>query len=50
MKKEQQKKAYKADYRGASPEDVALALLKFRPKTKGEKNKNEHGSHCAGGC
>ena len=31
MKKEK-KKEYKADYQGATPEQVARALLKFRPK------------------
>ena len=31
------KKPYKADYKGASPEQVAEALLRYRPPEEGPK-------------
>ena len=37
MKKQKQKKGYEANYGNTTPEDVARALLKFRPKTEQDK-------------
>ena len=40
MKKEKKKVYSKADYRGANPEQVARALLKYRPKVEKEEKSN----------
>ena len=37
MKKEKKKAYSKADYQGATPEQVARAMLKYRPKTEPNK-------------
>ncbi len=47
MKKEKKKEPYKADYRNATPEQVARAMLKYRPKD--EQDKREMNTSTAGG-
>lgn len=40
MKKEKKKVYSKADYHGANPEQVARALLKYRPKPESKQTQN----------
>ena len=41
------KKPYKADYKGASPEQVAEALLRYRPPEQGPKPEESDRWLCA---